>query len=130
MNGYFCHGQMYRYPKSKEPVPPELDGLPNYWHITHVAGQKRALLDRGLSSIAPVAEDDWSRVPAILVRTSHHRRGTADTPWHDRYEIEEGRVVYFGDAKPVHMPNPETAPGNKALNSRLSSWLGRSPSQA
>ena len=58
--------------------------------------------------------DQGSQCPAILISSSPHKIGSAETPWQDFFDPDHGHIRYFGDNK-----NPGTDPaspnGNRAL---------------
>jgi len=104
--------QIFRYAKDKAPDAQFVDGLPNYWNVTHLAGQARAQLESGINPIAVLK--GRGRRPAILVSSSPHRVGSAQTPWQDVFDVDNGRIRYFGDAK-TPGADPALSPGNKLL---------------
>lgn len=107
-------GKVLRYARAFNPYVPEEEGVPNYWHITHLEGAKRPNLMAGINPMAVVKTIDGARRPAILVSSSPHKVGSADTPWHDIFDADNGRIRYFGDAK-VPGEDPSLRGGNKAL---------------
>ena len=56
--------------------------------------------------------------PAILVASSPHKVGLRETPWQDRFDVDNGRIRYYGDNRTPGR-DPATTPGNKAL---LAAW--------
>ena len=108
-------GQIYRYSKATGPEPEFVEGLPNYWNATHLHGQARAQLESGINPIAQVKTlVGGLRRPAILISSSPHRVGSAQTPWHDVFDVDNGHIRYFGDAK-TPAADPAQRPGNKSL---------------
>ena len=107
-------GEIFRYAADRDPVPVTVDGFPNYFYQTHTPGATRAQLERGINSIKPVKGPDGRRTPAILISSSPHKIGSAETPWQDFFDPDEGHVRYFGDAKAARK-DPAEAIGNKAL---------------
>jgi hypothetical protein len=107
-------GQILRYSNRIGPEVADVEGLTNYLHATHLEGQPRALLERGINPIAQVRIAGALRRPAILISSSPHRVGSAQTPWHDVFDVDNGQIRYFGDAK-TPGADPAAAPGNKAL---------------
>ena len=108
-------GQILRY--SQANYPPrieEVDGFTNFLHAAHCPDQARASLEKGINTIAPVKAVDGVRRSAILISSSPHRVGYSTTPWHDIFDVDNGHVRYFGDAKKPGL-DPGAAPGNKAL---------------
>lgn len=107
-------GQVLRYTKDKNPEPQKLSGYLNYWNLTHLEGASRPLLEKGINPIASLSSPSGIRRPAILISSSPHKIGSAETPWHDIFDTDNGRIRYFGDAK-IPGEDPAVRPGNKAL---------------
>lgn len=123
--------QTFKYPinrKGSRPTDVEIiDGLPNFFAFTFTDdGKTQAQLESGINPMTQVGMGTAKRHPAILIRSSPRKAGSATTPWHDTYDMDGGRVRYFGDAKEKHMPNPLT-PKNKALIRQFE--LHRSPNR-
>jgi hypothetical protein len=112
-------GQLLRYGRPKDPRPPTVDGLPNFWHLTDCPGRSQAQLERGINVIARTDAQGSQRVPAILLSSSPHKVGSAATPWQDHLEPDAGLARYFGDHKPSHAHLPDASPGNRAM---LGAW--------
>jgi hypothetical protein len=108
-------GETLRYGAPKDPGPPTVDGLTNFWHETVAPDGTRTQLEAGISPIAVVRAVDGLRIPAILVRSSPHKAGSEITPWQDYFDPDHGHIRYFGDNKPPSRGGPEESPGNKAL---------------
>lgn len=108
-------GQTLRYSASKDPRPPTVDGLANFWHETVAPDGTRTQLEAGINPIGVLRVVDGSRVPAILIRSSPHKAGTEVTPWQDHFDPDHGHIRYFGDNKPNARARAETSPGNRAL---------------
>lgn len=106
-------GDVLRYSATKDPTPVSVDGLPNFWRVTTTPGEKRAQLEKGINPIAPLSGSN-ARVPAILMSSSPHKRGSEVTPWEDTFDPDVGRARYFGDSKVTKRSAPYT-PGNAAL---------------
>ncbi len=107
-------GQILRYPKDWKPAEPVVDEHTNFWHVTHSSGANRAQLEKGINPIGPIAGPDGPRRPAILISSSPDRVGSVQTPWHDVFDVDNGRIRYFGDAK-TPGADPAKTPGNKLL---------------
>jgi hypothetical protein len=107
-------GQVLRYSRTDGPNVPLVGSLSNFWHATSLPGTARVQLEKGINPIAPVLTVTGLRRPAILISSSPHRVGSAETPWHDIFDPDNGHIRYFGDAK-TPSANPALAPGNKAL---------------
>jgi hypothetical protein len=108
-------GETLRYGTPKDPGPPTVDGLANFWHETVAPDGTRTQLEAGISPIGIVRAVDGPRTPAILIRSSPHKAGSEVTPWQDQFNPDHGRIRYFGDSKPASLLGAEASPGNKAL---------------
>lgn len=108
-------GEVLRYTREKDPSVPVIDGYRNFHHVTAAPDRPRVLLEAGINVIASVQNPDRARRPALLIRSSPWKAGTRETPWHDVFDLEHGRVRYFGDHKAgLTVPTGSTR-GNKAL---------------
>ncbi|MFI1148510.1 hypothetical protein [Streptomyces sp. NPDC020817] len=72
-------------------------------------------LTRGIHPIAKVKARGEERRPAILIRSRPWKAGTADTPWHDVFDPDNGRVRYCGDHRVDHTVPVGSTQGHKAL---------------
>lgn len=110
-------GEIYRasnLPEKQHPSLLEVDGYPNFYYHTAMAGKPKIQFQRGIYSIGKVLSPDGERIPAIIVSSSPHRYGSEITPWEDIYEPDFGRVKYYGDNK-SNDTKPEEKLGNRAL---------------
>lgn len=107
-------GQVLRYSRTHGPEVPTVDGLVNFWNATRAIGKARTQLEKGINPIAAIQTAEGQRRPAILISSSPHRVGSAQTPWHDIFNVDNGYVRYFGDAK-TPGGDPAAVLGNKAL---------------
>ena len=116
--GQFRSGLIYRYPYERDASKAFVDGLPNFFNLTQSEDSAMALLEKGISQIAPPKKrlTDFA-YPAIIISSSPHSRGSEWNPWHDTFEPDLGYVRYFGDAKKPG--DPSQAPGNKILLAEL-----------
>jgi hypothetical protein len=105
---------IYRTACPYNSVPSEIDGLPNYFHLTKLEGAKYALLERGINPIAVVDSPNEPRIPAILISSSPHKTGSEQTPWHDTFGPDRGFARYYGDNKSAGVA-PERVAGNAHL---------------
>lgn len=114
-------GDVYRYPRPARAADPELDGYPNYFHVTASLGGTlpSLLLEAGINVPADVTAVDGARRPVISLRSSPSKAGNEVTPWHDEYDLDHGHVRYFGDHKVSTVGFPGATRGNKAL---LEAW--------
>jgi len=110
------HSLKYPPHGSRTPEVETFKGLPNFFYWTHTDdGRTQAQLDSGFNQMLEVKLPSGKRRPAVLIRTSPTKAGSSTTPWHDHYDMDAGRVRYFGDAKAQHMPNPHDVAGNKVM---------------
>ena len=110
--------QPLRYPQPASANVATIDELPNFYYWTHTDdGLGQAQLEAGINRMLEVDAPSGLRRPAVLIRSSTHKAGSATTPWQDNYDMDSGRIRYFGDAKAKHMPNPHDVPGNKVMRS-------------
>jgi hypothetical protein len=107
-------GEIFRYGMPNDPKPAVIDGLPNYFHAVNTPGASRAKLDKGINGIKPIRAVDGSRRPAILISSSPHKIGSAETPWQDTFDVDNGHIRYFGDNKRP-LVDPSKALGNSIL---------------
>lgn len=109
-------GVTLRYPRDRRPDAEVIDDVSNFFFLTHTPdGLGQAQLEKGINRMRDVESPDGPRCPAVLISSSRHKMGSAVTPWHDSYDMEGGRVRYFGDAKFEHMPDPHGVEGNKVM---------------
>lgn len=93
-------GEVYRYPSPASAEPCVIDGLTNFYARTKTDGEKMARLERGITRLALVADGaGGQRVPAILVRSSPWKAGTAANPWRDTFDPHQAVASYHGDNK-------------------------------
>ena len=108
-------GQVLRY---KKPINHENlieDGYTNFHYLVHKASVKKLLLEKGINQSASIRTSNKQHVrPAILISSSPNKKGSAETPWEDYYDVDNGHIRYYGDNK-LTEKSPESAPGNKAL---------------
>jgi hypothetical protein len=107
-------GEVFRYARPYSPEFAEIDGYPNHFFATSLAGQAKALLEGGINSIGLLHTPEGLRRPAILIRSSPHKIGSHDTPWQDTFDPDNGHIRYYGDNKEPGK-DPAEAPGNKIL---------------
>jgi hypothetical protein len=107
-------GDTFRYGRPKDPVPESVDGIPNFWHVTHTPEAARAQLEHGINKIQEVRSPGGQRVPAILLGSSTHKVGSATTPWQDTIDPDIGYALYYGDSTAKDADAPATL-GNRSL---------------
>lgn len=74
-------GQVFRYTAKKNRETPLIDGLPNFSAVTNFPNGNLVQLESGINPIAKYGGDKIT--PAILVSSSPHNIGSAETPWQD-----------------------------------------------
>jgi len=91
------------------------DGHLNFHFLTNVSTSKKLQLEKGINPSAAIKTSDKISVrPVILISSSPNKKGSAETPWQDFYDTDNGHIRYFGDNKEPGK-DPAQAPGNKAL---------------
>jgi predicted restriction endonuclease len=111
--------EVFRSSRITDPSVVEIDGHPNIHHVTASDILQQVQLSKGINPIAKVKAEGRARRPALLIRSSPLKAGSAETPWHDVFDLERGRVRYFGDHRVEHTVPVGTTPGNAAL---LETW--------
>ncbi|MEV7090325.1 HNH endonuclease [Streptomyces sp. NPDC093085] len=115
MGSYLRVGEVLRSSRAREPSVETVDGYPNIHHRTASRILAPIQLSKGINPIAEVKVANVARRPAVLIRSSPWKAGSVETPWHDEFDLDNGRVVYFGDHRVDHtVPVGETQ-GNKVL---------------
>lgn len=113
-------GQIYRFTDhaNSDPDLEFIDGSRNWFFYTDA----RAKNLRGLRPQAGIWNPQSvritkkeTRIPFIFCTTYPDRAGSFDTPWHDHIDLEEGRVLYFGDNKDPTCIDPSFVRGNSAM---------------
>jgi hypothetical protein len=108
-------GDVLRYKKPACHINKYEGGFINFHFMINKTDINRLQLEKGINPAAAIMTSDSGRVrPAILVSTSPNKKGTAETPWQDYYDSDNGHIRYFGDNKEPSK-DPAQAPGNKAL---------------
>ena len=110
---------IYRYARGSTVVDVEVDGHPNYHHVTTLPEMPKLLLESGINVTAPVTAVDGLRRPVISLRSSPWKAGHESNPWHDEFDLDHGHVRYYGDHKPTTVGLPGATVGNRAL---LDAW--------
>ncbi|PKQ21217.1 MAG: restriction endonuclease [Actinobacteria bacterium HGW-Actinobacteria-6] len=86
----------------------------NVLAVTH-GGDRFISLDAGINPIAGISVGERTRCPALLIRSSPRKAGSATTPWHDVFDLDHGHIRYFGDHKATTQVRLGTTRGNAAL---------------
>ncbi|MEV7725909.1 HNH endonuclease [Streptomyces sp. NPDC087917] len=108
-------GEVYRSGRNTDPDTVIIDGHPNIHHATASRTLSQIQLSKGINPLAKIKGPGERRRPAVLIRSSPWKAGTTDTPWHDRFDLENGRVVYFGDHRATHTVPLGSTQGNAVL---------------
>ncbi|MFJ3661032.1 HNH endonuclease [Streptomyces sp. NPDC090119] len=111
--------EVFRSSRITDPSVTHIDGYPNIHHATASGVLPQIQLSKGINPIAKVRAVGGPRRPALLIRSSPLKAGSAETPWHDVFDLENGHVRYFGDHRVEHTVPVGTTPGNAAL---LETW--------
>ncbi len=115
MNTKLIIGELLRYPRTKSADLETIDGLKNFHFLAKHPGAGAFQLERGINTPAEVRPPSGvPRRPAILISSSPHKKGSAETPWQDYFDSDNGHIRYFGDNKDPGS-DPSRSPGNKAL---------------
>jgi hypothetical protein len=110
----FRMGRVYRYAKSIAPEQAVVDDIPNFHYIVATPGMATLQLESGINVPASTTAVDGKRVGVILLSSNENKRGSAENPWHDTIEPDEGFARYFGDNKTPDV-DPGLAKGNRRL---------------
>ncbi|MBB1018110.1 hypothetical protein G6023_07285 [Dietzia sp. DQ11-71] len=62
-----------------------------------LSGQPIIQLERGINISREIRSLDGPRRPGVALRSSPWKSGTETTPWHDEYDLDSGKVRFFGD---------------------------------
>ncbi|MGW1635872.1 HNH endonuclease [Streptomyces lavendulae] len=122
-------GEVLRSAKNRDPSIPLIDGYPNIHHVTASRVLAQIQLSKGINPIAKVRALGEHRRPAVLIRSSPWKAGTAETPWHDVFDLDNGYVRYFGDHRVDHTVPVGTTQGNAVLLEALKEHQSVTPEQ-
>ncbi|MEV6398008.1 HNH endonuclease [Streptomyces sp. NPDC051907] len=120
-------GEVLRSSQNRDPSVAVMDGYPNIHYLTASKVLAQVQLSKGINPIAKVKTAGVARRPAILIRSSPWKAGTAETPWHDVFDLDNGRVRYFGDHRVDHTVPVGTTQGNAVL---LEAWTSHKATTA
>ncbi|MFJ8127429.1 HNH endonuclease [Streptomyces hydrogenans] len=122
-------GEVFRSARNRDPEVELIDGYPNIHHVTASEKLAQIQLSKGINPTAKVRTPSGPRRPCILIRSSPWKAGTAETPWHDVFDLENGRIRYFGDHRVDHTVPVGTTPGNAVLLEASAEHQGRTAEQ-
>ncbi|MGW7364054.1 HNH endonuclease [Streptomyces sp. NPDC054841] len=108
-------GEVLRSAQNRDPAIPVIDGYRNIHHVTASRNLAQIQLSKGINPTAKVKAPEGQRRPAILIRSSPWKAGTAETPWHDAFDLDNGHVRYFGDHRVDHTVPVGSTQGNAVL---------------
>ena len=92
-----------------------IDGIKNFIYYTKSNNLDSTFrFERGIHKAKNINAIDGSGDPLIIISSSPHKAGTENTPWKDRYDPDNGIVIYYGDCK-NNNDNPSETSGNKVL---------------
>ena len=92
-----------------------IDGTKNFIYYTKSNNLDSTFrFERGIHKAKNITAKDGDRDPIIIISSSPHKAGTENTPWKDRYDPDNGTVIYYGDCK-NNNDNPSETSGNKVL---------------
>lgn len=92
-----------------------IDNVKNFIYYTKINDKDSTFrFEKGIHNRKSVKTKEGKRCPIIIVSSSPHKAGTENTPWKDRYDSDNGIVIYYGDCKNKDH-NPFETPGNKIL---------------
>ncbi|MDK1347991.1 HNH endonuclease [Streptomyces sp. 378] len=115
MGSHLRVGEVLRSAQNRDPSTPVIDGYRNIHHVTASRTLAQIQLSKGINPVAKVRAPGGRRRPAILIRSSPWKAGTAETPWHDVFDLDNGRVRYFGDHRVDHPVPVGSTQGNAVL---------------
>jgi predicted restriction endonuclease len=108
-------GEVLRSAQNRDPSIPVIDGYRNIHHVTASGTLAQIQLSKGINPVAKVRAPGGWRRPAVLIRSSPWKAGTAETPWHDVFDLDNGQVRYFGDHRVDHTVPVGSTQGNAVL---------------
>ncbi|MEU0035521.1 HNH endonuclease [Streptomyces sp. NPDC006333] len=108
-------GEVLRSARNRNPEIAVIDGYRNIHHVTASEHLAQIQLSKGINPIAKVRTPSGQRRPAILIRSSPWKAGSAETPWHDVFDLDNGHISYFGDHRVEHTIPVGSTQGNALL---------------
>ncbi|MFE5373663.1 HNH endonuclease [Streptomyces mirabilis] len=108
-------GEVLRSAQNRDPAITVIDGYPNIHHVTASDYLAQIQLSKGINPIAKVKTPSGPRRPATLIRSSPWKAGSAETPWHDVFDLDNGHISYFGDHRVDHTVPVGSTQGNALL---------------
>ncbi|MFE5174092.1 HNH endonuclease [Streptomyces sp. NPDC056634] len=108
---------------------PVIDEYRNIHYVTASRTLAQIQLSKGINPVAKVRAAGGRRRPAILIRSSPWKAGTAETPWHDVFNLDSGHVSYFGDHRVDHTMPAGSTQGNAVLLDTFTEHQAPTPEQ-
>jgi hypothetical protein len=121
-------GETVRYARTSS-LEALYEGYLNFHYLTRSPrdDDARIIMESGINRVALVRAVDEPRRPVIVIRSSPWKAGSAETPWHDEFDLDHGHIRYFGDHKVATLGPVGSTPGNGAL---LGAWRLHSATSA
>lgn len=109
-------GEIYRISKDCSLDNVELiNNVKNFIFYTKINNRDSTFrFEKGIHNSKIIRTNEGNRCPIIIISSSPHKAGTDNTPWKDRYDSDNGVVIYYGDCKD-NKNNPYETSGNKVL---------------
>ena len=107
-------GEILRDARPKAADPLWIDGHRNLYAVTSAEGAPLIRFDSGINWNAAVKAPEGLRLPAIIIASSPHKAGRAETPWEDTFDSDRGYIRYYGDNK-TPGADPALERGNRVL---------------
>jgi hypothetical protein len=107
-------GEILRDARPKLAAPAHIGSHRNLYAATAAPGSRLVPFESGINPIASVRAPEGLRRPAILVASSPHKVGRAETPWQDVFDVDNGHIRYYGDNRTAGR-DPAGCRGNAAL---------------
>ncbi|MET9899785.1 HNH endonuclease [Streptomyces sp. NPDC006446] len=115
MGNHLLVGEVLRSAQNRDPAIAVIDGYPNIHHVTASKHLAQIQLSKGINPIAKVKTPSGQRRPSVLIRSSPWKAGSAETPWHDVFDLDNGHISYFGDHRVDHAVPVGSTQGNALL---------------
>ncbi|MER6335470.1 HNH endonuclease [Streptomyces tendae] len=129
MESHLRVGEVLRSAQNRDPSIPVIDGYRNIHHVTASSTLAQIQLSKGINPVAKVRAPGGRRRPAVLIRSSPWKAGTAETPWHDVFDLDNGHVRYFGDHRVDHTVPVGSTQGNAVLLEAFAEHQAPAPEQ-
>ncbi|WP_244302253.1 HNH endonuclease [Streptomyces viridosporus] len=129
MGSHLRVGEVLRSAQNRDPSIPVIDGYRNIHHVTASSTLAQIQLSKGINPVAKVRAPGGRRRPAVLIRSSPWKAGTAETPWHDVFDLDNGHVRYFGDHRVDHTVPVGSTQGNAVLLEAFAEHQAPAPEQ-